>query len=225
MNIFFIGTRQQLQRCNGVNTLDIAGNDLKINDSLKILGVTLDLELSFKSHVNQIVKACNYHLWSLRHIRKYLTVELANTIACSLVGSKLDYCNSILSGTLAANVEKLQRVQNNLSRIVLNKPRRAHSLELRKALHWLPISSRIDYKMALITFKALSSGKPSYLTELLSVHQPARVTRSSSCIQLAQPIARSQVAGRGFRYQAPTIWNHLPTDIRASTSIDSFKSN
>ena len=38
------------------------------------------------------------------YIRKCLTVDMVNTIACSVVGSRLDYCNSILYKRTKANI-------------------------------------------------------------------------------------------------------------------------
>ena len=70
--------------------MDVAGTSLKLRDNVKSLGVTFDRELSFDKHVNLVYRACNYHLWSLRHIRKFLTVDIANTVACGVVGSLLD---------------------------------------------------------------------------------------------------------------------------------------
>ena len=55
---------------------------------------------------------CNYHLWSWRHIQKFLTVDMANAIASSVVVSRLDYCNSKLYKTMNYNIIKLQRIQN-----------------------------------------------------------------------------------------------------------------
>ena len=49
------------------------------------------------------------------------------------------------------NIDKLQRVQNNLARI--NKPRRTPAAELRKTLHWLPVTNRLQYKTSLLTFQ------------------------------------------------------------------------
>ena len=40
-----------------------------VSDSLKLLGVTLDHTMSFNKHVSTIVRACNFHLSALRHIR------------------------------------------------------------------------------------------------------------------------------------------------------------
>ena len=118
----------------------VAGTLLKLRNNVKSLGVTFDHELSFDKHVNLVCRACNYHLWSLRHIRKYLTVNMANTIACSVVGSRLDYCNSILHKTTKANITKLQRVQNSIARAGLQMRRCTHVDDLLAQLHWLPVS-------------------------------------------------------------------------------------
>ena len=83
--------------------MDVAGTLLKLRDDVKFLGVIFDRELSF-DNVNLVCRAYNHHLWSLRHIRKYLTVDMANTIVCSIVGSRLEYCNSILYKTTKGNI-------------------------------------------------------------------------------------------------------------------------
>jgi len=38
---------------------------------------------------------------------------MQETIACAIVGSSLDYVNSILTGIYSRNIHRLQRVQNS----------------------------------------------------------------------------------------------------------------
>ena len=136
--VMLIGTRSQLRNHKTIGTYDIASCSLPIKDNIKILGVTIDQELNLSNHVNLVFKACNYHMYALRQIRRFLTPEVAKTVACSIVGSRLDYCNALLSGLSKANLGKLQRVQDNLARIVENLPRRSH---VRDALIKLMLSS------------------------------------------------------------------------------------
>jgi hypothetical protein len=44
------------------------------------------------------------------HIRHLIDRDTAVTLACSIVASRLDYCNSVLYGVTDANIVKLQRV-------------------------------------------------------------------------------------------------------------------
>ena len=141
---------------------------IKFNDTvikfaplLRDLRVTLDSALSFNQHV---MNTCRSAFLELRHIgliRKYLTVNAAKTIVCSLVLSRLDYCNSILSGSLKCLIKKLQRAQNTAARITLRMPRTEHSTPLLRILHWLPIPSRIAYKIDSLCHTALTTAYPN----------------------------------------------------------------
>ena len=184
-----------------------------------------DSRLTFEKHVQAVCRACNYHLWSLRHIRHLLPMDVAQTLACSIVMSRMDYCNSLLYGSPDYVIKRLQRVQNNLARVVMQSPPRAHAPPLLSTLHWLPVSHRISYKIALLTFKARKTSIPSYLSELLA---PANSTgyglRSSTRPLLSVPRTRTVTASRGFSSAAPSIWNKLPDSIITSNSLISFKS-
>ena len=56
----------------------------------------------------------------------------------------------------------------------------AHITHLHYDLHWLPISSRIQYKIALICFHIVSGTAPPYFSELLHLYSPSRSLRSAS---------------------------------------------
>jgi len=100
--------------------------------------------------ISVVVRLCNYHAQAIWHL---VTMELAQTPACSLILSRIDYYNAVLHGAPSYSIKKLQRVQNNAARIVLQAPRRSHASPLLRMLHWLPIQQRIEYKVALLMFK------------------------------------------------------------------------
>ena len=41
-------------------------------------------------------------------------------------------------------------------------------------LHWLPVTQRIDFKVATMVFKCLNGDAPKYLCELIEVKKPSR---------------------------------------------------
>src|SRR4029434_9379402 len=64
-------------------------------------------------------------------------------------------------------------------------------------LHWLPVKSRIDFKVLLLTYKALNDLAPNYLKELVVPYCPPRPLRSQSAGLLVIPrISKTTVGGR-----------------------------
>ena len=106
----------------------------------------------------------NFCISALHHIRASLTSESSKTIAAAIVGSRLDFCNSLLAGTSVSNLARLQLVQNTLARVVAQKPRFCHITPVLSDLHWLPVRHRISFKIATVTFRVLHFQQPSYLS-------------------------------------------------------------
>ena len=84
---------------------DVAGCMVPISPDVKILGVTLDSALSLNKHIGLRSNACYYDIRALRHIRKSLTDDSAKSIACTIVGSRLDYAIAVLIGVSASNIK------------------------------------------------------------------------------------------------------------------------
>jgi len=189
----------------------VAGSETVFFVQLKSLGVMLDSSLCFDQHVSNVVKASNFNIRALRHIRPMLGRTVANTRACSIVSTRLDYCNSLLYGTSKFNIQRLQRIQNTLARVVCGTKKRDHIKPVLRALHWLLVPQRIEYKVALITHKVLSTGQPEYLRSLVKEYVPTRCLRSEGLRLLAKPSGMTSVlAERSFSFASETVWNNLP---------------
>ena len=172
--------------------------------------------------MKSLMKTSNFHIRALRHVRG-LTFESAEMIALGLVTSRLDYCNSLLYGTSKANIGRLQRVQNDLARVVLQAAWNSSSKPLLKNLHWLPVQRRIILKIALVTFNVRTFKPPSYFHSLRDNYIPSRNLRSEGQHLLRIPFRKSAAARRSFCFAAPTVWNSLNSSARKATSIKTFK--
>ena len=175
-------------------------------------------------HITALSRACYFYLRSLRLIRRSLTDDMAISIAVALVQFRSDYCNSLLFGISAFNIHKLQRVQNLAARLALNNwSAPAHSLLLK--LHWLPVQSRIKFKISSIAFKLMSENQPKNLISLIKPNAPPRLLRSSDQFLLLQPRVRTSTGQRDFSVCAPFIWNSIPLHIWLSHCLASVKWN
>jgi len=69
------GTRRST--ANKLQSLSISGTSVQLTTSVKRLGVTLDEHLSLDQHINNVCKACYYHIRSLRHVHQSLPDDVA----------------------------------------------------------------------------------------------------------------------------------------------------
>ena len=74
--------------------------------------------------------------------------------------------------------KNLQKVQNAANTLKMH--RTEHTIPLLRMLHWLPLFSKIAYKIDSICHTSFTTAYPKYLTELLTMHTPARPLCSSS---------------------------------------------
>ncbi len=214
-----VGTATQLAKLAQPMTVSIAGEDIMCSNSMIYLGVLLDPHLSCDKFVSVTVSACNYHIRTLRH-RKPVLGPVIVDVARAIVLTKLDYCNSILACTSESNLNKLQVIQNRLARLVVNALLRAHALPILFKVHWLPVRQRVQYKLS---YNALSTGRPKYLSDLLIKYSPSLALQSSNQSKLVECRIKYVHKSHAFGHAAPKCWNELPIAVRNASSLSQFK--
>ena len=90
--------------------------------------------------------------------------------------SRLDYCNGLLYGTVAVHVKlgKLQRLQNASARLVCTVSRYVHITPSLINLHWLPVTHRIEFKIAMLVHKYIYGVSPQYLLDLIKIKESSQ---------------------------------------------------
>jgi len=91
-----------------------------------------------------------------------------------------------------------------------------------KSLQWLPVQSRIIFKLGTIAYQTLSSGEPSYLFSMLSLAPKARELCSSGFQLLSVPRVKTHAGTSAFSVAVPTLWNSLAEHAESSNRIVSF---
>ena len=189
------------------SVIHIGDADVPFVSSVKKLGVTLDSNLSKPQHISNTCKAAYIQIRYIGSIRHLLTTQATQTLVCSLVLSRLDYCNSLLSDCPQYLLDKLQKVQNAAARLVGKANKSDHIHPILETLQWLPVTHRIQYKISTICFSSISGTAPRCMSYLLQPYTPARQLRSTSDTRIfVTPCVNTNTFGeRSFSYAAPSV--------------------
>ena len=145
-----------------------------------------------------------------RHVQIWRHVEndCLRSLIHAFITSRLDYCNSLYARCNASVLQRLQRVQNCAVRYILNAPPRSPSLPLLHHLHWLPIESRICYKLCSLMYRVNHNTAALYLSELRVPCSDTRL-RSTTRGNYIIPKTHRHLTNRVFVVAAPVSYTHL----------------
>ncbi len=179
LEVLIIGPKTHT--CNNLeHCLTLDGCSVNSSSSVRNLGVLFDSNLSFESHVSSICKTAFFHLNNISKLRPMLSMSNAVMLIHAFMTSRLDYWNALLGGCCACLINKLQMVQNAAARVLTRTKKYDHISPVLSTLHWLPTKHRIEFKILLITYKALNGLAPQCLSKLLLHYSPPRPLRSQN---------------------------------------------
>ena len=201
-----------------IHGIFMENKSIRFVNSAKNLGVWLDENLNFKTHIRKVVSSCFMVIREISKIKKFLPQECLCTIICSLVLSKLDYCNALYHNINASEVNMLQSVQNSAIRLISNgyKYDRKSISPLFEQFHWLKIRERIVFKLCLIVHKCVWGFAPDSLNEMVAVSNPRT-------LNLVEKKFTSVYGQRAFSRAGPKLWNNLPLQMRMENDTSKFK--
>lgn len=191
------------------------------------LGFIMSSDFSLDRQINQAIKTAFFQLRRIQTIRDRLPHKYLATLVHTFITSRLDYHNSLYHKIPIKLLNKLQLAQNAAAKMLLLRGRFSSASAALMELHWLPIRSRISFKLAVLGYKVYHKNLPKYFSNVIVKKSGARVTRSSALSLLESTAARPKLKSCGercFFHQCESIWNSLPESLRMCSSVESFKS-
>ncbi|XP_046685840.1 uncharacterized protein LOC124371531, partial [Homalodisca vitripennis] len=100
----------------------IDGQTIRVEDKLKLLGITIDNKLKFKPYLEQLILQCQKDLNILKMVscgRNGANPDFVLSIYKSLIRSKIDYCSFIYGHAPNYILDRLEKVQNQALRLAI----------------------------------------------------------------------------------------------------------
>ena len=115
---------------------------------------------------------------------------------------RLDYGNATLAGLPDNQLIRLQSVLNAAARLVFSTRKHVSVSPLLRDVHWLRVPQRINFKLAVLTYRGLYSTAPPYLADELcrvaDVDSRRRLKSASTSTLIVPPMRHSTIGDRAF---------------------------
>ena len=220
-----LGSRHRTQ--NEASKLDITidGNEIKQVDKQKLLGVYIDENLLWTTHIDYLCSTISTKISLLKQLSTYVPVKVQKLFYQGYILPLIDYGSNTWGSTSKLNIERLSKLQKRAARIILKADFDTPSSEMFNELGWSTIENRHNYNKAVLTYKALNDLTPEYISNLLkpTFETHNRNLRSATNGSLSVPRSRTSLFDRSFSATAPKLWNSLPKEITTASSLENFK--
>jgi len=137
----------------------------------------------------------------------------------AFVFSRLDYCNSILSGLPLSTIAPLQRVENATALLVRGLSRSDHVRPALKELHWLPVVYRIKFKLALVMFTIHTHQCPDYPTDSVHPYSNNDLARYRLRTNYSVPRTRAKFGDRALCDRASRVEQFVGSSSRGQFTL------
>ena len=118
-----------------------AGTGERWTDEIKYLGVIVDKDLSWRSHIEKVRKKCLSALAVLHKIKGSLPPKLRSVLYQSMVLPHLDYCAVVWAECCKDDATKLERIHKSGMRLILNEGWNCLSSVMRSRLGWTSLAN------------------------------------------------------------------------------------
>ena len=118
------------------------------SDWTKYLGVKFDNKLNFDQHILSLKQTTSYHLYNLYKLRPYTNKNTAILLTHSLILSRLNYCNTLLTGQTKTILKRLDAIINRSIRLIYKLKQYDNTTsitDLRLRLNWMTTAPTINH--------------------------------------------------------------------------------
>ena len=216
-HLMFLGLK------NNYNELSVKIGNEKIcaSKEIKLLGVTIDNDLKFKSHIQNLCAKANNKTCALRRIRSHLPLNKAKIIFNSYILSNFSYCPLIWMFCNKKENNIINNTHKRALRILYNRPDLSLTelldIDDSHSVHTLNLQ-----KLMIEVFKSLYKLNPEFMWNMFTLKELSYKLRSSKllCLPSSQLCNNST---NSIVYRASSLWNSLDESVMSENDLNKFK--
>ena len=200
--------------------VEIGSFTIRSSKEVKLLGVTLDYQLSFYPHIQSICGKAISKIKALMRIRNYLSQEQADNLFSSYIMSPLTHCPLIWMFCSKPAHNMLQKTQYKALRARFNDFSSSCEKLLERAESCDIHTRNLRLLMAEI-YKTLNRSNAIIMWDSFDLKVPNKYELRRGR-NLITPKAGTTKALNSFDFRAAMAWNHLSLSVKSANNITTF---
>ena len=201
-------------------SINICNSVLEREHSTKFLGLNIDEQLTWKSHINKLKAKLSSSIYIINRIKNHLPHKALKDIYYTLIHSHLIYGNTAWGAS--SQIEHLFKIQKKAIRLINRKTFRAHTDPIFKRENVLKIHDLYKLHSALLIYDYKHNKLPiSFTNFFMDRYSSNTVTRQINDISHSRP--RTQFSARTPSHCIPTIWNALTPQMKQMINRNQLK--
>ena len=203
--------------------IEIDGETIDRVNEIKYLGVIIDDRLTFKSHIDNVIKKMARKYGVLCRLKNELTISSKIQLYKSIISPHIDFCSSILFLANNTQILRLQRLQNRIMRLILKCNRYTSSSFMLDALRWLSVKQRVYFLTMVFLYKIFNNMLPRYLCDRIDRGRDLHRYNTRNAEDARTPnflFGRSQ---NSLLYKGINFFNSMPRQVKRAATMAEFK--
>ena len=144
----------------------MALSELELVPSVKLLGLEVDSELPFNSHLKKLCKKLSQRIGILKKIRSCLSTRQSLLFYNTMIRSVLHYVSTIWTSCDKENlVCVLKSEKSSNSGVIPDADNQASRVKIFKRLQWLPFCEESKIAKCCVGYKRIKGGVPLYIED------------------------------------------------------------
>lgn len=204
--------------------LSMYGQQLTQVSSTKYLGMHIDDDLSWKTHIDHLHSKLRKMCAIFYRIRSFLPFQAARMLYFALVHSQLVYGIENYANTFSSYLDKLHKINNKILRILFNKPFLTPTVQLYAICDTLPIALLHEYRLLTLVQKCVhhTSTLPHVYRNYFCGITCNSCYSMRNYNNLKTVRFNSTFCQRSFKYKGTKLWNELPNEYKVCQSVAAF---
>ena len=213
-------------KSSDVLKVNLNGEEIKQVHDTKYLGIQLDENINWESHLEKLHCRIMSKLAVLRRLSKFLPKKMLEMIYNAMILPCIDYGDTVW-GTTAKALKETQRLQNAAARVITGNFDyvNVRGADLVRELKWQTMAERQRFHTATLMYKCIYGLAPNYLCDQVSLAREVSSyqTRQAAGLNVIVPSPNKEVFKKSFLYNGAIVWNSLPAFLKESQSVLDFK--